>query len=460
MGNYLAWSRNRQENDEDSHRSYRSSVVGEKRKHRHDAYEADQLDEDFNTTLNLILSGNTNRHWAQTSSSRSNPNTVIKSVVRSSLYNRVVSSGFNKKSSQPNNETAMNALQKSNLNLELLTPNRKKMKSTTIYIYNTLFLNGEGSDIVVKALSKEWRLHKLYLCQSPYFDSMFKGSKWKESSQSYIELTIPDKNINEQALFITFGSFYSEDVEIVPLEAINVFACASLFSLDGLINQCEAIMMENINSHTVCAYYDAGLIYGINEVSQKALKWFYNNIITNQELKLGDIELPLFEKILSSNELMIIRVETDLYSLCKRWLYFQLNKNVINLESKSWQKITNEYFKELIKKKTSEVGGRGDKFCLLEDEAFVKYTNVFRKIRISNILGDLDSLKLLYNDRLIPVSWIEPLYFKNWLNVLFIDQDHLSNDFKIQDHDFENECMRFGRILDNDSFFNWRWVKF
>lgn len=42
---------------------------------------------------------------------------------------------------------------------------RKKLKSTSKYIYQTLFLNGENSDIKICALGEEWNLHKIYLCQ-------------------------------------------------------------------------------------------------------------------------------------------------------------------------------------------------------------------------------------------------------------------------------------------------------
>lgn len=45
------------------------------------------------------------------------------------------------------------------------TPRRKKLKSTSRYIYQTLFLNGENSDIRICALGQEWNLHKVYLCQ-------------------------------------------------------------------------------------------------------------------------------------------------------------------------------------------------------------------------------------------------------------------------------------------------------
>ena len=42
---------------------------------------------------------------------------------------------------------------------------RKKVKTTSKYIYKTLFLNGENSDITIVALGQEWPLHKVYLCQ-------------------------------------------------------------------------------------------------------------------------------------------------------------------------------------------------------------------------------------------------------------------------------------------------------
>lgn len=48
-------------------------------------------------------------------------------------------------------------------------PSRKKLKSTSKYIYQTLFLNGENSDIKICALGEEWNLHKIYLCQVSYW---------------------------------------------------------------------------------------------------------------------------------------------------------------------------------------------------------------------------------------------------------------------------------------------------
>jgi hypothetical protein len=376
----------------------------------------------------------------------------------------------------------------SSIDAKLMTPARKKMKSTTQYVYNTLFLNGENSDLIIKALNKEWHLHKIYLCQSPYFDSMFKnGSKWKESNQKVIEIAIPDKNISEKSLFTAFGSFYKEDIEIVPLEVTSVLACASLFSLDGLLAQCETVMIENINHKSVFSYYEASIMYGIKSVTEAALKWLCYNIMQNNEICLSDIKPQLFEKIISSSDLMIVQVETDLYTLCKKWLYFQLNKSVKTLDG-NWQKTCNEFFKSLpnlnitesdeseitqdspstssdtnndatVSIKTTKNEQQKD-LCLLEIPAFHKYINIFKQIRIQHILTDMGSLNLLYSDRIIPHNWIEPYYCRNWLNFIYIDQDVMSHEFELSKSQFDIECARFGRLLHTNETATWRWVYF
>jgi len=58
---------------------------------------------------------------------------------------------------------------------------RRRLKSTSEYIYNALFLQGENSDIKIRALGQEWDLHKVYLRQAGYFSGMF-NSSWKETS--------------------------------------------------------------------------------------------------------------------------------------------------------------------------------------------------------------------------------------------------------------------------------------
>jgi hypothetical protein len=84
-------------------------------------------------------------------------------------------------------------------------------------------------------------------------------------------------------------------------------------------------MLENVNAQTVLAYYDASLVYGVNRVAEKCLEWLAMNLMINDEIRLENIGFVLFDKVLGfSICLLIIQVETDLYSLCKKWLYYQL----------------------------------------------------------------------------------------------------------------------------------------
>ena len=46
---------------------------------------------------------------------------------------------------------------------------KSKMLSTSNYIFNNLFENGEDSDILVHFHDQSWKLHKFYLKQSQYF---------------------------------------------------------------------------------------------------------------------------------------------------------------------------------------------------------------------------------------------------------------------------------------------------
>lgn len=42
---------------------------------------------------------------------------------------------------------------------------RKRIRGTSKYIYEHMFVNGEASDVEVHAAGKVWKLHKVYLKQ-------------------------------------------------------------------------------------------------------------------------------------------------------------------------------------------------------------------------------------------------------------------------------------------------------
>ncbi|EYC09745.1 hypothetical protein Y032_0059g3026 [Ancylostoma ceylanicum] len=78
------------------------------------------------------------------------------------------------------------------------SPPKKITKlDTAKYVYERLFLQGEGSDVTVHAIGHVWHLHKLYLQQCKYFEVLMQGN-WKDSKEDVIYLDFPDENVTRE----------------------------------------------------------------------------------------------------------------------------------------------------------------------------------------------------------------------------------------------------------------------
>lgn len=82
---------------------------------------------------------------------------------------------------------------------------RRKKLCTTQYIYQTLFVEQRSSDIAVHALGKVWNLHKIFLCQSPYFASLFSGAWRERSSDRMANMEILDPQITLAGWLVRIG---------------------------------------------------------------------------------------------------------------------------------------------------------------------------------------------------------------------------------------------------------------
>ncbi|KAI7793192.1 germ cell-less protein-like 1 [Triplophysa rosa] len=335
---------------------------------------------------------------------------------------------------------------------QLDTPRRKKLKSTSKYIYQTLFLNGENSDIKICALGQEWKLHKIYLCQSGYFSSMFSGS-WKESNMMVIELEIPDQNIDTEALQVVFGSLYRDDVLIKPSRVVNILAAACMLQLDGLIQQCGETMKENVNVKTVCSYYNSATMYGLDSVMKKCLEWLLNNLMTHQNVDLmKELGVEIMEQLIQSSDLFVMQVEMDVYTALKKWMFLQLNPSwdgpikQLLLDADAW----------LCKRRSES----GDDEPFLNTDDGMTFVPVFRHIRLQYIINDLASARMLERDNIVPPEWLNNVYKQQWFAMLRTEHDNDNGPQEANKEEFELNSMRCGRKLIKDGDYCWRWTGF
>ncbi|XP_036385433.1 germ cell-less protein-like 1 [Megalops cyprinoides] len=334
----------------------------------------------------------------------------------------------------------------------LNTPRRKKLKSTSKYIYQTLFLNGENSDIRICALGQEWNLHKVYLCQSGYFSSMFSGS-WKESSMTTIELEIPDQNIDTEALQVAFGSLYRDDVLIKPSRVISILAAACMLQLDGLIQQCGETMKETINAKTVCGYYSSAGMYGLDSVTKKCLEWLLNNLMTHQNVELmKELGVGVMEQLVQSSDLFVMQVEMDVYTALKKWMFLKL--------CPSWNGPIKQLLADAdnwICKSRSE---RGEEEAFLNTEQGAPFAPVFRQVRLQYIINDLASARILERDNILPHDWLSAVYKLQWFAMLRTEHDNDTGPQEANKEEFDLNSMRCGRKLAKDGDYCWRWTGF
>ncbi|ESO84793.1 hypothetical protein LOTGIDRAFT_221919 [Lottia gigantea] len=327
-------------------------------------------------------------------------------------------------------------------------PKKKRTKSTSKYIFQTLFINGENSDITIKAIGKDWNLHKHYLCQCGYFNSMFNG-KWLESELTEIEVDILDKNIDEKALKIAFGSLYTDDIMVKPVEVVGVLASATFLQLEGLIQYCHTLMKESISTDIVVEYYEIAHQYGLMDIKKLSFDWLLHNLMSPTNFKLlKNISCELMIQLISHPDLFVLQVEMDVYSLLRKWIFLKNNPAWDGTCKELLVEVDN-FFKKFYKEK---------KLCYLECIEGKEYIPVFQHVRWQHVINENSALKAIKTECVLPEYWLDPFYKHQWFYRLQSEQSIDKGPTAVDEELFYKECSRNGRVLLKRGEYCWRWV--
>ncbi|OXU32077.1 hypothetical protein TSAR_004851 [Trichomalopsis sarcophagae] len=344
----------------------------------------------------------------------------------------------------------------------LQTPKRRKLMTTAQYIYKTLFEEEKASDITVVMLGKAWRLHKVYISQSPYFASMFSGS-WRETNERLVNVEITDPNITLDSLAVVLGSFYQDEVCLEPKNVISILATATLFQLQGLIDECTEIMAETTNIKTVVPYYDAAVSYGVPKVKNTCKKWLEFNLMGYGWLYpsfLKEISPELMAELVSSSDLVVMQTEFCIYMMLRVWLF-------VHVQDKDEASQHEEFYRN---KTWTEP--------FLETKKGKVFSAPFKSLRKKYLLLNHQDVKILQNDNLMPEDWLYKSYKEQWLHILRIDsnrdtgslispvtrffqkQAFRSRPKSLSEETFARECFRCARCVEIPGEHVWRWTAF
>ncbi|KAL8620447.1 hypothetical protein ACOMHN_065676 [Nucella lapillus] len=343
--------------------------------------------------------------------------------------------------SEADNETSTGDLSDSSSDLH--TPKRKRFQSTAQYIVKKLFEEGTDSDVTIQALGRSWHLHKIYLSQCKYFDSMFSG-QWAESEQPNISMEITDDNIDPDALRIAFRSLYTDNILVKPIEVIGVLAAATFLQLDPLIEHCRLVMKGCITCKTVCSFLTASECYGLLDIRDLCMSWLFRSLmVPKNAFMLSDITEDLLETLLDSRELWIMQVEVDVYCQLKKWVFTQLNP-LWSGTSEQLYKDASDFFKQ-----RAESNG----CCFLETAEGRRFIRMFDKVRWMYIINDSSCIQSLKDDQIVPYDWLNPVLQFCWHQHLRTEQGLDTGPREVSEDDFYKWSMRCGRILMHEQEF-------
>ncbi|KAJ1058220.1 hypothetical protein K5549_019895, partial [Capra hircus] len=347
----------------------------------------------------------------------------------------------------PESEKSHN--QEEDLQQVACTSQGKKVKIKSEYAYQTLFLNGENSDIKIHALGHVWCLHRMFLCQSDYFATMLRDS-WKECHKDIIDLEINDQNINVESLHFVLGSLYrNEYVLIKPFQVPGVLATACLLQVEDLIQQCDKTMKETINVKTVCSFYVAAETYGLHSVKTGCFEWLLHNLMTHPSVELyKELSTDLMNLVISSSNLLVMQKEIDIYTTLKQWMFLRLNPGWKG-RMKQLLVSANNWF--------SRHREHGGSISFLETKQGVVFQPVFKNLRFQHIICDLAATRVIEQDALIPSEWLSCVYKQQWFTLLRAQQYREIGPRDINETELEEYSMRCGKKIVRDGKYSWKW---
>ncbi|KAM5290344.1 germ cell-less protein-like 1 [Glossophaga mutica] len=327
---------------------------------------------------------------------------------------------------------------------------RKRARGISGSVYEKLFLMGEGSDVQIRALGEVWNLHKVYLCQSGYFASMFSGA-WREATMDTIDLQMPDENIDSEALHEVLGSLYQSSVLIPPRRVVSILATACMLQLDELIWQCGEVMEETVTVYTVCSYYHSAESYGLPNIRSICFQWLLDNLMTHpcEELLLRQLSPDIMKELIASSELLVMEVEMDVYAMLKKWMYLQLQPGWSG-PCRALLPDANLWFARAKR----ESGGTP----FLETQEGSAFVPVFQHLRLAYLICELSSARIIDQDALIPAAWLTPVYKDQWLALVQAEQSKGLGPTDIHVPSFPEYNMRCGHHLPKEVRCSWRWA--
>ncbi|VIO85954.1 BTB/POZ domain containing protein [Brugia malayi] len=326
---------------------------------------------------------------------------------------------------------------------EMETKKKKISKlDTAKYIHKRLFVDGAKSDITICALGRTWNLHRLYLEQCKFFDSLFRGH-WKDSNNAVVQIDVVDPNVTVEGFNMVLESLYHNEIELDLENVASLVASASMLSLDSVMERCAELCAESLTDERVLEFYALAEQYGLLDLFEKCFQYLKNNFwrLSNKPEILHTVSHVTMVKLMAASDLLVVEGELDLYETIKKWIFLQAVPDVMD---------NNKMRTEMEKYYSSLTDRDRDALCRT-------FADITCNIRVGHIVSSVKTINDLRKDPLVPNEIIDQVLADNWF--LLLCNEEMKEQIEIRDEDFHLNAHRLGRVLDSIPKC-WRWSGF
>ncbi|KAG2463149.1 BTBDG protein, partial [Polypterus senegalus] len=329
------------------------------------------------------------------------------------------------------------------------------------YVQSRKVAKNMAPDIVLECMGSFWELHCPYLTKSRILMELFSSvnkpkSQDNESSDQMLQLTtcmlpsgagnqqeqqsprkpimikfqVKDPGVSKNALAAALLNLYRSDPVVGVEEAEGLLAAAKVLVFPQLYQKCLSVMLDNINSNTVCRFHHVACEVREDNLMMTCERWLELYLVPHlqSKIQLRELSQDLLLKTLKSPRLFTYS-EYQVFRTLLYWLFLRLNPTVQIMPSHS-SILT--YFISLSK---------GAAF--LERDVGKKYIPLFQCLRLYGIMDSLQ-LEEIQQIQLLPQMWLVRIFTKHYYAL------HRGGDMPFLE-DFDTQALRFGLIIEGEA---------
>ncbi|XP_078268977.1 BTB/POZ domain-containing protein 16 isoform X3 [Rhinoraja longicauda] len=178
--------------------------------------------------------------------------------------------------------------------------------------------------------SKCDKLMKCNLCSIHNKENSWPTIKTKNLKRIIsLKLDVKDPHVTKEGFAIALGNLYNDKPEVEAEHILGVFAAAGVLKFKTLFKKCAIVMLENINTATVCHFHQAAMKYNQDKLKRACERWLELNLVVHlrYDATLRNLQMEVLQNILLSPRLFTF-TEYHVLQTILTWIFLQVNTEI------------------------------------------------------------------------------------------------------------------------------------